>query len=199
MALPADYFDQLFAATEDPWGFKDRWYEQRKRDITLACLPQRRFERGFEPGCANGELSARLASRCDELLVCDVSAKAAELARQRLADAGHVRVETRAIPQQWPEASFDLIVLSELGYYLDAVSLATLARVASASLRPGGTLLACHWLPTIEGCEHGGLAVHHILDAELDLPRVLRHQEDDFVLDVWTRDGASVGQREGLR
>ena len=68
---PRGHFDGLFAASEDPWHFKQRWYEQRKRAMTLACLPRARYASGYEPGCANGELSAALAGRCDRLLISD--------------------------------------------------------------------------------------------------------------------------------
>ena len=41
MTLPGDYFDGVYAAGPDPWGFTDRWYEERKRAVTLAALPDR--------------------------------------------------------------------------------------------------------------------------------------------------------------
>ena len=56
-------FDRLFEASEDPWGFRTRWYEARKRSITLACLPEAHYQNAYEPGCANGELAAALAPR----------------------------------------------------------------------------------------------------------------------------------------
>ena len=68
------HFEALFTSSNDPWGFRTRWYEARKRSLTLACLPHQRYASGFEPGCANGELSAVLAERCDHLLVCDGAA-----------------------------------------------------------------------------------------------------------------------------
>jgi hypothetical protein len=45
---------------------------------------------------------------------------------------------------------------------------------------------------------YGGDAVHETLANETGLPRVVHHQEDDFVLDVWTREGQSVRRAEGL-
>ena len=63
MSVSPQYFEQLFEHDEDPWAFRTRWYEQRKRDLTLACLPRQYYTRIFEPACANGELSAALAER----------------------------------------------------------------------------------------------------------------------------------------
>ena len=120
-------FDALFRESDDPWRFKTRWYEARKRALTMACLPAARYTHGFEPGCANGELSAELAQRCDRLLASDISRRAVELARERLADVAHATVVQAQLPRDWPDASFDLIVISELGYFLAASDLDALA------------------------------------------------------------------------
>lgn len=67
MSVEDRYFDGLVAGNDDPWAFRQRWYEQRKRAITLAALPRPHYRAIFEPGCANGELSAdwpRVAIAC---------------------------------------------------------------------------------------------------------------------------------------
>lgn len=191
-------FDALFRASDDPWRFKTRWYEARKRAVTLACLPAARFAHGFEPGCANGELSAELATRCDRLLVCDGSRRAVELAQARLAAWPQVRVVQAQLPGDWPDATFDLIVISELGYFLDAQRLDALADHARACLRPGGALLACHWRRPIQGCEFTGDAVHARLAQRLGWNALTELRETDFILHVWSPDGRSVAEREGF-
>lgn len=191
-------FDQLFRDDDDPWRFKTRWYEARKRAQTLACLPAQRYAHGFEPGCANGELSAELASRCDQLLVCDGSLRAVELARARLAPWSHVRVVQAQLPAGWPEGIFDLIVISELGYFLDPPGVDALADQTSASLSAGGTVLACHWRWPIEGGELDGDAVHSRLAQRLGMAVLTELREGDFILHVWSKDGRSVAQREGF-
>lgn len=79
MSVSTAFFDQLYAHNNDPWAFRERWYEQRKRAITLASLPRQHYPAIFEVGCANGELSAGLAQRTDWLLACDTSTKALSL------------------------------------------------------------------------------------------------------------------------
>lgn len=192
------YFEGLFSQTADPWGFRTRWYEARKRAMTLAILPEQRYTSGFEPGCANGELSFALAARCDNLLVSDGATGAVAAARLRLAPLRHVRVLHAWLPQQWPDGLFDLIVLSELAYYFDAATLTAVVGKVRASLRPGGTVLACHWRRPIAGCVHAGDAVHRLLDTQLKLQPLSSTVEADFRLDVWRNDGDSVAQREGL-
>lgn len=194
----SQHFDALFHDSDDPWHFRTRWYEARKRALTLACLPSARYANGFEPGCANGELSAELARRCDRMLVSDISQRAVGLTRARLADLTNTRMVQAQLPRDWPDETFDLIVISELGYFLDAQSLDALAQKARATLRPGGTVLACHWRRPIQGCALDGEAVHSRLSLRMDLTVLTELREADFILHVWSEDGRSVAQREGF-
>jgi hypothetical protein len=193
------YFEGLFRTSDDPWAFRERWYEQRKRAITLAALPRAHYRAIFEPGCANGELSAELAGRCDRLLCCDTASAAVNLARSRLSLFDHAEVRQSRLPGDWPEEKFDLIVLSEIGYYLDAQDLTDVIRRISDSLTADGQLLACHWRPPIDGCPLNARQVHDLIHEQLPLPRLALHQEADFILEVWSREPRSVAALEGLR
>ncbi|MGZ0701390.1 class I SAM-dependent DNA methyltransferase [Pseudomonas piscis] len=198
MSVADDYFDQLFDGNPDPWSMRSRWYEQRKRDLTLAALPRSHYHRGLEAGCANGELALRLADRCSQLLCCDTSALAVQQARLRLQHCPQARVHQARLPDQWPAGSFDLIVISELGYYLDPQDLQRLIAKARAALATDGTLLACHWRHPIAECPLDGDRVHQQLATQLQLPRLLRHVEADLLLEVWGTCATSVAEREGL-
>ncbi|MDY7560318.1 class I SAM-dependent methyltransferase [Pseudomonas sp. 10B1] len=199
MSVGDHYFQQLFEHCDDPWAFKQRWYERRKRALTLAALTRDHYTAIFEPGCANGELSAELALRGDRLLCCDTSKIAVDLAKQRLRGFDHVRVLHARLPNDWPDETFDLIVFSELGYYLDPLDLDQWIDRALASLASNGEILACHWRSTIEGCPQTADQVHKRLRERLSMRRLFAHQEEDFLLDLWSRDPMSVAQREGLR
>ncbi len=199
MSVEDRYFDGLFAGNDDPWAFRQRWYEKRKRAITLAALPRPHYRAIFEPGCANGELSAELANRCSRLLCCDTAGAAVKLAQTRLSLFDHVEVRQNRLPGHWPEEKFDLIVFSEIGYYLDRQDLTEVIRHISNSLTADGQLLACHWRPPIEGCPLNARQVHDQIHEQLALPRLALHQEADFILEVWSREPRSVAALEGLR
>lgn len=196
MTFTPEHFDAMFAAKDDPWSYKTRWYEARKRDLTLACLPSARYASGYEPGCANGELSAALAQRCDRLVISDGSTEAVTAARERTRQLAHVEVRQAWLPGQWPVERFDLIVISEWAYYLGADDIDTLALKIEASMESGGTLLACHWRRPIAGCVLDGDAVNRRLGNQLGWPRLLSLHDIDFRLDVWSSDPRSVAQRE---
>ncbi|WP_442113855.1 SAM-dependent methyltransferase [Pseudomonas sp. NUPR-001] len=185
MSRDARYFEQLFVGNDDPWAFRTRWYEKRKRNLIMASLPRQRYARVFEPACANGELSAELAGRCDSLLCQDLVPAAVQLASRRLSQWPHVRVTQGHLPEDWPGGCFDLIVLSEIGYYLDLDRWLQVLKLSLASLTPDGALLACHWLHPIKGCELDGRAVHLLIERQLPLFRLLRHEEPDFLLEYW--------------
>jgi SAM-dependent methyltransferase len=199
VTLPASYFEAMYAESPDPWGFTTRWYERRKYALTVAALPRERYRRGFEPGCSIGVLTALLAERCEQLLATDISPAAVATATQRLASYDGVDVAQLAVPHEWPQGSFDLIVMSEIGYYLSAADLElTLDRVVG-SLEPGGTLLAVHWRHPVEDYPLRGDDVHDVLAGSPELHRVVRHEETDLVLDVFETDPAmSVAERSGL-
>lgn len=193
------YFDALYAASEDPYGVRSRWYEERKQALLLASLPARRYARAYEPGCGIGELTAALAARCGEVLASDGSARAVRHAVDRTRSLHNVRVEERRLPADWPLTAgrFDLIVLSEIGYFLDAHELRELAACCRQTLAEGGTLVACDWRIDFAERRSSTGTVHTVLD-ELGLPRLVRHEESDFLLELWS-EGGSVAQREGIR
>jgi LmbE family N-acetylglucosaminyl deacetylase/SAM-dependent methyltransferase len=194
-AVNPGYFDALYERCDDPWGLADRFYERRKRELLLAALPRASFVRAFEPGCATGETSVRLGERCAELVCWDVAPAAVCRTRARCGPA--VCVECAAIPDDWPAGQFDLIVLSEIGYYCRDLSV-LVARVRS-SLAPDGVVAACHWRRAAPDHPHSGDAVHQALRRGLgELQHAVRHAEPDFLLDVWSRSTASVAQAEGI-
>ncbi len=197
-SVPPAYFEAMFAGNDDPWSFRSRWYETRKRAITLASLPRARYGNAFEPGCANGELSAELAARCDRLLISDGTRRAVDIARERVSNLSQVEIMQAWVPDEWPKGAFDLVVISELGYFLSPDALEELIRKVRGSLQTGGTVLACHWRQQIEGCALDGDEVQRRIGYGLGLPSLTRVADADFLLEVWCDDAQSVAQWEQI-
>ena len=181
--IPASYFEDLYRSDPDPWGFESRWYEIRKYAITIACLPRVRYASAFEGGCANGVLSELLAAKCDYLVAADGSETAVRRARTRLEPFDNVEVRQLVLPDEWPAGDFDLIVLSEILYYLDEAELAALLESAVGTLRPDGEIVAVHWLGDTDYPLSGG-RVHEVVRAHPALETVGWWQEHEFQLDV---------------
>lgn len=203
MTLPPTFFDAMYAEADDPWSMRTRWYERRKYALTAAALPRERYGTALEVGCSVGELTAVLAPRCDRFTGWDASAAAVGQARQRVADLPQVDVEQRAVPgDELPPV--DLLVLSEVLYYLSPADLSALVAQVRTSVQPGGTLIAVHWRHEVTEYPQTGDAVHAALRAALDWPQVASHTEPDLLLDCWARAAAddvragSVAAAEGL-
>ena len=183
------YFDRLYAADPDPWRFASSDYERDKYAASLAALPYPSYHAALEIGCSIGVFTELLAARCRTLLGIDVSDAALAVARQRCLQTG-VTFENRRIPEQWPDGRFDLIVFSEVLYYLDASDLATAASCAKAALMPGGTILLVHYLGETDYPMSGEDAADtFIAAAAIPVVRPLRTME--YRLDVLQLSGTS--------
>ena len=150
----------------------------------MGVLPKESYDSGLELGCSIGTLSEELARRCRQFLGVDASSTALLQARQRL--SGYPSAEARhlTVPDEWPEGTFDLVVLSETGYYLSPEELIELLDRIRASTRPGGTLLLCHWRHPISGWQLDAEAVHAMARSHLVWPAHGIYRERDFVLEI---------------
>ncbi|WP_420455143.1 class I SAM-dependent DNA methyltransferase [Rubrivirga sp.] len=188
------YFEALYAAEADPWGFDTSPYEAAKYAATLAALPRARYARAFEAGCANGALTERLADRCDALWAVDVAPDALDRARERLAGVPHVRVERRAMPDEMPAGPFDLAVVSEVGYYLARERLADWADRLADAVEPGGHLVLVHWTGPTDYPLTGD-DVHDLFLARPGWTRLASDRQPEYRLDVLEREGERVESR----
>ena len=182
------YFRNMYATSDDPWDFETSSYESRKYGMTLDTLTRERYHNAFEPGCSIGVFSELLASRCDRLLVTDIIPSALRQATHRLERYGHVAVEQRAIPESWPDDTFDLVVLSEIAYYFDAEALCEILSQVVRTTEPGAHVLGVHWRGKTDYPLTGD-GVHEAITANINLRRVVHHLEKEFVIDLWERAG----------
>ncbi|HEU4330165.1 MAG TPA: class I SAM-dependent methyltransferase [Lapillicoccus sp.] len=200
-----EYFEEMYAANPDPWGFQDRWYEQRKYALTVAALSRPRYRSVFEPGCSIGVLSAQLALRCDRLLAVDLVESAVRQAHERLdgLPPGAAEVEVRqwdAAADPWPDGRFDLVVLSEMVYYLEPEQARRLLTEALGHLADDGEIVLVHWRPRVPEYPMTGDEAHTVARATPGLELAAHYEDDDLVLDVLRRSGSgSVAARQGLR
>ena len=143
--LKPEYFDALYTANPDPWNFAASPYERAKYTLTLNAMPKPRYRSALDVGCSIGVLTRSLASRCDAVVAIDAVPTPLVEARRRCADLPSVRFEQMFVPEQWPDGVFDLILLSEVVYYLNREDVARLAAKVARSLAPGGSVILVHW------------------------------------------------------
>ena len=141
-----EFFDKLYADNRDPWRYESSSYEQRKYSATLDAIPRRHYSSALEVGCSIGVLTRHLAGRCEDLLATDVAEAALIDARCRCRDLPHVAFQRAALPTEWPEGTFDLIVLSEVLYFLGSKAIAEIADLVRSTLRLNGVVILVNFL-----------------------------------------------------
>jgi SAM-dependent methyltransferase len=192
----------MYSRSADPWELGTRWYEQRKYAITLALLPRQHYRHAFEPGCSIGVLTALLTERCSQVTASDVAAAALESARRRLVDAGRqdqVTLLQRSMDDPWPPGPFDLLVLSEVGYYLTPGALRGTLDREMPRLAKGATVIAAHWRHPVDDYPMSGDRVNDIVAATAGVHPIGGYRDADVAIDVFdTADGASVAARTGV-
>jgi len=193
-SLQPNYFDAIYQANADPWNFTKSEYEAAKYADTLAALPHERYRNGFEIGCSIGVLTQRLAVRCAALLAIDVSEQALQAARNRGGGQPQLRLLQMQFPRQYPTERFDMVLMSEVGYYWSRNELALARRRIVELLEPGGDLLLVHWTPPVEGYPLSGDAVHDafLRDGSPVLEHVRGHRRERYRLDLFRRTATAA-------
>ena len=186
--LDKKYFDDVYAANEDPWNFETSEYEKAKYQATLSALTKDRYENVFEIGCSVGVLTKMLTEKCESILAIDISDKPLQIARRRLEGNDSVEFRKMSVPAEFPEQSFDLIVLSEVGYYLSIEDLQLLQQKLFSHLRSDGQLLLVHWTPLVHDYPLTGDQVHESFQAFADegnqMTNLVSLREDKYRLDL---------------
>jgi cyclopropane fatty-acyl-phospholipid synthase-like methyltransferase len=200
--LPNSYFDDKYAEAKDPWQLEVRWYERRKYAITLALLPHPRYRHAFEPGCSIGVLTEHLTRRCDHVTATDVATAALDAAHRRLVEAGsreRVTLIHSSLDEPWPATQFDLVVLSEIGYYLGAAELRNVLDREVAGLARGTVVIAAHWRHRVDDYPITGDRANDIIGATPGLHHLGGYRDEDVVIEVFdTAPPVSVAARTGV-
>ena len=184
---PAERFAELYRDGDgDPWGTRTSWYERRKRDVLLACLPREHYRHAAEPGCGTGALTRELARRCDRVTASDYAPDAVRLAREATDAVQGVTVEEHALPGGIPDG-VDLAVLSEVLYYLEPSHLATTHERLATVLAPGGDLVVAHWRGWPAEAPQEATEVHRRFTSDTRFETLVEHVDTEFLLHVLRR------------
>lgn len=139
-------FEARFRQEIDPWNYTHSAFEAHKRSVLLRAAGHRQYGRGLELACAIGETTKHLAPRCLRLAAQDSSPTALREARRRIGPNVRVSLDAGVLPADMPSGPFDLVVASEILYYLRPSDLQTLLdRMLRATAR-GGRIVSLHHL-----------------------------------------------------
>ncbi len=182
-----EFFEAKYRRDADPWNFTDSEYELSRYAATMAALEGQHFECAFEPGCSIGILTRQLAGICGRVDAIEISMTAVRQAQERCRDLTNVNIRHGSLPDDIPDATLDLIVFSEIGYYFEIDDLRQLVATLVARLTSGGVFLAVHWLGSSDDHLLSGDDVHQVLSEAWELKLAKAQRFSRFRLDKWTR------------
>ena len=188
-SLNLDYFKDIYDRSEDPWNFETSAYEAAKYAATIAALPNKQEERVLEVGCSIGVLTLLLAQRCTHLLAIDVSQKALDIATRRCEHVRNVTFKKASFPKELPADQFNLIMVSEVAYYLSAADWKAAIGALYERLVSGGHIVLVHWLPEVPDYPQTGDEVHDRFEQLMrdKMKSVFSNRAENYRIDVWAR------------
>lgn len=150
-----DHLAGLYAASDDPWQHRTSPYEAEKFKRTLAAIGPGPFAEALEIGCGNATLARLLAPRCRRLVAMDCIPAAIRAARTALSDQPQAEVIEGAAPAGLPPLRPDLVLLSEVLYFLQPAEIDQLGQWLLDRTR--GRVIAVNWTgPTDEPLDGPG-------------------------------------------
>ncbi|WP_018146905.1 class I SAM-dependent methyltransferase [Henriciella marina] len=175
-AISLEGFEQKFEADADPWQTWDSRYEAVKRASLAKAIGPGPYGRGLEIAAGNGSNTLMIANRTRRLIATEGAPAGAELVRKAVHAQPHVEVVLHDVAERLPAQAFDLIVISELLYYLGRKPFGMLAREVSRTLQPGGRLVLLHHVENFSDRARPANSVHRDFADLLECPLIKRRQ-----------------------
>jgi SAM-dependent methyltransferase len=158
-SIDIEGFEQKFRQNIDPWNYTHSRFEHFKRTMLLRACGHRKHGRVLELGCAIGETTRYLAPLSMHLLAVDASPTALKEAKRRLSGEPRVIIRRATLPGEFPHGPYDLIVVSEIAYYLHGYQLVELGkRIRSALAFRGRAVVLNHRRPFEDAAQLPALA-----------------------------------------
>ena len=139
---PASYFDRLYTMSRDPFRLETSPYDVRKRERLMEVVTRRPTVMALDAGCGTGIIARMLAEHCDHVIAIDFSAQAVSRARahndrpERL-DIRHADLTDLSLAER-----FDLVVCSEVLYYLEGAMLEAAVQGIRSVCQPDARFVA---------------------------------------------------------
>ncbi|WP_062112832.1 PIG-L family deacetylase [Aureimonas sp. AU40] len=141
-----EHFAALYDGDRDPWGARDSAYELEKREALLRFLGEEGGDSAIEFGCGEGHVAGALASRFRTVAGFDLDPGIVARATAHHGAPGRVTFQVGRMPEAFPDLRFDLLVLSEMLYFLTEAEIEALMARACHHARPGARLVLVNYL-----------------------------------------------------
>lgn len=186
-AVPAAHFENLFEHSSDPWHYETTAYEADRFRRTIDALGGKRYSQALELGCANGALTSRLLPQCDAIIATDVSVAALKAARARFSTTSNIDFRQGNLPEDLPEGRFDLIVVSDMLYYLGLRGITRLMAQLPSRAAPGCRIVISNYLGATDCVLTGEMAAEIAIAHLPGWTRIDADRTDRLRIDVLER------------
>ncbi len=185
-------FERLYEQSDDPWGYCASLYEREKYCATLTALPDRPLGRVLELGCSIGVFTNLLAGRAARVVGLDFSERALELAEARVGARSNVELVRGAFPAEIPPGGWDVVICSEILYYLTPELFLEAVAWLEGQLRRGAVVLAVSWRGSGADEPLSGDEVHDHLTRRLSAWHTLDGRAAGYRLDRFDAGGSQA-------
>jgi SAM-dependent methyltransferase len=176
--IDVEGFERKFRENIDPWNYTSSSFESFKRQVLIRACGLAKCGRVLELGCANGETTRALTRISFRLSAVDGSATAIAAAERQLAGSARVSFSRLTVPEQMPRGPFDLVIISELAYYLPEHRLSLLGRRVSACLASGGRVVILnHRRMFDDASQHPALAHRRLISLLKRSHALIKHAQ----------------------
>jgi 2-polyprenyl-3-methyl-5-hydroxy-6-metoxy-1,4-benzoquinol methylase len=132
-----------------------------------------------------------LAARCAKLLAVDISEKPLEIAKKRCGNQPQVTFKALDISKEFPGDTYDLIIISEVGYYLTEEKLLELYENCQKNSSNNGQILLVHWTGFVEEYPLSGREVHKLFEKynskEMVFSELAKITRPEYELVLWQK------------
>ena len=136
-------FERLYLEKSDPWELRSSAYERQKYKRTLDRILERRkgSERVLEVGCSVGTFTRQLAENFQQVVAIDFSDEAIARAAEYCGEKRTIRFIRSNLQSLKLNDAFDVIVCSEILYYIDRRHSAAVCTQLKRLLAPNGVIV----------------------------------------------------------
>jgi len=136
-------FERLYLEKSDPWELRSSAYERQKYKRTLDRILEHRrgSESVLEVGCSVGIFTRQLAENFQQVVAIDFSDEAIARAAEYCGEESKIRFIRSNLQSLTLNAGFDVIVCSEILYYINRRHAAAVCRQLKRLLAPNGVIV----------------------------------------------------------
>lgn len=133
-------FNNLYLLDPDPFGCETYTYERQKANDLIGALHGQRFVNILDLGCGTGVLTKELSHLSKTVTAIDFSERAIDIALRKC-QASNIKFQCNDIRNLALQERYDLIVCSEVLYYLNSQELVQFLKKIRNSQEDGTILV----------------------------------------------------------